>query len=235
MARAKGLAEDLNFNGRIGGLVFYRIDGKLVVRRIGRVTKRQYKQAPNFKTLRQNQTEFGLSSQLAKVLRQAMRPHIDFWKIPNTSAVLTGAFRKIVQEGESEPGRRSFMPANLAALDGIGLDLDRARLCVVKGMKLDAVKGEGYLRIGYGKLEKLFHKHALPIKVVVGVIALSKVEYEEGYRVVYPQWHGKSAFNKGKVIGEWPQKGELRLKAGFGESLPNGVGLVGVFGVMAVD
>lgn len=234
MARAKGLAEDLNLNGRIGDLVFYKLDGKLVVRRIGRLSKRTYREASNFKSLRENQNEFGLSSQLAKVLRQAMHPYIDFWKVPTTSAILTGAFRKIVQQGEGVPGQRSFSSSRLDRLDGIGLDPDKARLCIVKNMKLDPAKGEVYLRISYGKIKKLFSKYDLPIQLIVGVIALSRVEYEKGYKVLYPQWHGRSVFNTGKVLGHWPEKGELRLKVGFGKEVPEGVGIVGVFGVMDV-
>ena len=232
MARAKGLAEDLNLSGRIGDLVFYKLDGKLVVRRIGRLSKRTYREASNFKSLRENQSEFGLSSQLAKVLRQAMHPYIDFWKIPTTSAILTGAFRKIVQQGEGLHGQRSFLPTKLDMLDGIGLDPDKARLCIMKNMKLNPSNGEVYLRISCGKLKKLFSKHGLPIRLIVGVIALCRVEYEKGYKVLYPQWHGRSIFNTGKVLDHWLEKGELRLKVGFGESMPEGVGLVGVFGVM---
>ena len=223
MARAKGLAEDLNLNGRIGNLVFYKIDGKLVVRRIGELSKRQYREAPNFKSFRENQT------QLAKVLRHAMHPYIDFWKISNTSAILTGAFRKMVQQGKGEPGKRSFSPTNLGFLDGIGLDPEKARLSV-KNIKLDTAKGEAYLRMSYGKLHRLFSKHTLPIRLVVGVISLSEIEYRDGYRVVHPQWHGRAVFNQGKVINHWPEKGELRLKAGFDEGVPEGVGLVGIFG-----
>ena len=232
MARAKGLAEDMNLNGRIGNLVFYKIDGKLVVRRIGELSKRKYNAAPSFKSFRENQSEFGLSSQLAKVLRHAMHPYIDFWKIPNTSAILTGVFRKIVIQGKGAPGQRSFSPSDLDVLDGKGLDPNKVRLCTNKFMRMDASNGEAYLRIGYGRLRKLFAEHPLPMRVIVGVISLSEVEYKGGYKVTHPQWHGKSVFNSRRVIDQWPEKGELRLKAGFGEGLPEGVGIVGVFGVV---
>jgi len=232
MAQAKGLAEDCSFNGKLSDLVFYELDGKVIVRFIGKVSKHRYKNSPSFAALRDNQSEFGLSSQLGRVLRQSMRPYIQLWKMHNSSGLLTGAFRKAIQTGKGDRGKRSFEVSDLSFLDGVGLDPEKARLCAKQFMKLDRSKGEAYLRITYGRLQKIFSTAALPLSIKVGVIALSEVRYEDGYKVMHPDWHGQSVFNEGKVIDNWPESGELRLKANLGE-VPEGVGLVGVFGVMA--
>ena len=116
----------------------------------------------------------------------------------------------------------------------IGLNTERALLSLTKPVKLDYNKGEANLRITYGRLKRLFGNNPLPLKIVLGAISLSRVAYHEGYQIMVPNWHGIAVFNDRRIVTLWPDKGELRLRSGFGEGVPEGVGLIGVLGVYPV-
>lgn len=218
---------------RVDDIVFYQLDGQLIARTIGSISKRRLATAPQYKTLRDNQSEFGLSSRLTGTLRRALKPYLPFCKVAYTNGILTGAFRKIIQQGNGEPGKRTFDSNYLKNLQGLGLNAERAILCSGKPLRLDHNKAEVYLRITYGKLRKLFGSNALPLQVVVGLIAVSEIEFTHGrYEVLQQEWHGKTVYNSKKILEAWPSQGELRLKAKFDGKIPNRVGLIGVLGVI---
>lgn len=73
MASYKSLIE---FNGKIGDLVFYQLNGKPVVRRKSGFNKEDYDKKESYKAVRQNSSEFGHCSKVGKALREELKEYL---------------------------------------------------------------------------------------------------------------------------------------------------------------
>lgn len=72
MAKQKGIVQ---LEGTVNDLNFYKLNGKIVVRRAGGgFTSQNIKNHPNMERIRENGSEFGHCSRINKVFRQALLP-----------------------------------------------------------------------------------------------------------------------------------------------------------------
>lgn len=233
MAIVKGWAADLKISGKLGDLVFSQRGGKTIIRTKGEVSKATMRKSPKFAGVRRAQGQFGLASSLSKQFRISMKTYWKEWKHSRTHNSMMKALEALIRQSDAGRDEKFFDPHKLSQLEGVGLEPRRALLVLHKNIKVDRDSGCVHLRISYGKLRKLFGEAPLPLKLVLGVIALSKAHPGKPPSILHRNWHGQSAFNSKKLIREWPESGELRLrvKLKMKEAMPEGVGMLAVLGV----
>lgn len=66
----------IKIKGTVGGLVFYELNGKNVVRKKSGFNKTAFKKSPAYEKVRQNSSEFGHCSKTGKVIRTALDQYI---------------------------------------------------------------------------------------------------------------------------------------------------------------
>ena len=106
MAEVSSIVE---FKGSVGDLCYYRLNGKKVVRRKSGPSKERILRDPSYTRLKENMSEFGASSHLAKIYRRAMKGDCERFGGSYISGRLTALFKKVCDKGEGRRGRRSFM------------------------------------------------------------------------------------------------------------------------------
>lgn len=233
MAIIENWPAGLDFSGKLDDLVFYTREGKKLVRTKGSLCKEKIRRSKAFTGTRRAQRKFGLASRLSKDIRSSLGGYLQEWKTSGSHNQLIQALMKMIMQSEADKEQRYFDPHKLHELEGVGFDSSRALLVASRNVRLDKAKGSAYLRIGYGKLQKMFGSVPLPCRVVFGIIALSGAPVGKPVKLSHKDWHGKAAFNEKKKITKWPERGELRLKVSLKakEELPEEVGLLAVIGV----
>lgn len=229
MARVEGLLKAVGAEGKFGDFVTYRLHGKLVMRRIGKLEKEAYAEAPCFEQLRQNQSEFGLASQISKTLRLALGAYEKRWCDRYCSGRLTGRIRKILQQGEGAKGQRSFELRNLSLLNQFPLDKTRpSKAFLTTAGTLSQDKQKAIASLSYNT-QQLEYWCGGPLakdrQLVLGIIILSRVYFDGGYRLAQPEWHGRASM--AECTGNEPQ---VRVKLPK-LRLPQEVGWIGVGGM----
>lgn len=230
MAKWEDFGPGSGMRGRMGDLVFYKLGEKTVVRRVGVVSKKRYRTDPAYKRVRENNNYFGLASRLGKTLRLALRDYLPEWTTARTSGKLTGCLLKMLKQGQGK-----LIAGEPDLIFDAGLDAGKALLSCGKPFHFKCQEGELYLRMGFGKLRKLFGENPFPLKLVLGVVALSDVSNDPVFHALHPDWHGQAAFKTHQWSGAWPEKGELRLKVRLKgkQPVPEDVLLIGVLGVVS--
>jgi len=66
----------IKIKGTVGGLVFYELNGKNVVRKKSGFNKTAFKKSPAYEKVRQNSSEFGHCSKTGKIIRTALDNYI---------------------------------------------------------------------------------------------------------------------------------------------------------------
>lgn len=105
MAKVKSLFQ---IEGGLSDLCFYQLNGKPVVRTIGKIPKERYQKSPAFCRMRENNAEFGAASQIAKTIRLLFAPYSKTFADPYISGRLSGVIRNMISKGIGEPGKRTF-------------------------------------------------------------------------------------------------------------------------------
>lgn len=234
MARVEGLLKAVGAEGKFGDYVTYRLNGKLVMRRIGKMEKEVYAKSPSFEQLRQNQSEFGLASQISKNLRLALGEYGKLWCDRYCSGRLTGRIRKMLQQGEGEKGQRSFDIKNLSLLHEFPLDKTKpARALLTTAGNLSHDKDKAVVRLSYSpqQLEYWFGRQlSKDQQIVLGMIALSGIYFDEGYKVAQPEWHGRVVY---RTFSSVVHNLDLTLEMIYpGKGLQEHAGTVGVVGIV---
>lgn len=98
----------ITLKGMLGQFCFYELDGKSVMRRVGEVPRKRYKNAPEFARMRENSAEFGGASRIGKGVRAGLGPLVKQVCDPYVSGRLNGVLRKIIAQGPGERGAREF-------------------------------------------------------------------------------------------------------------------------------
>lgn len=98
----------IKIKGTVGGLVFYELNGKNVVRKKSGFNKTAFKKSPAYEKVRQNSSEFGHCSKTGKVIRTALDGYIRQAEDP----LLYQRFAKLMTEIKnldltSERGKRT--------------------------------------------------------------------------------------------------------------------------------
>jgi hypothetical protein len=114
MARTKGI---IDFEGRIGDIVFYKRNGKPVARRAGGPTKEMIANSPAFARTRQNNTEFGGCSGISRSIRASLSELKGFHD-GEFGNRLTKQFKIITSAQEGPLGQRPIvLSSNHSAFD----------------------------------------------------------------------------------------------------------------------
>ncbi len=218
-------------NGKTGGLVYYELNGKPVVRRAGKVSLKQYRQGENFAELRKHQSEFGMCSQYGKQIRESLGAYLPLFKDHSCSGRLTGALRKCVAEGEGIKGQRIFTQACLARLQGFAF---ARAYCFPSGF----FRNPRLQKVKTGKSIVLsFSRGLLPedmksyTRLVLGIIILSGLHYRGKYELLHPDWHGRSFFQK-TDLHAFTQAEEQQVQFEAREFIPEDVLVIGLAGLV---
>lgn len=105
MARTGGIAK---FKGSLDDLVFYELDGQRVVRRKGRVSKSVFKKSKRYARVRENCSEFGHASRIAKLIRSSVLPGMRQLTDKTAGPYLVSAIVKTLKKGEGTRGMLGF-------------------------------------------------------------------------------------------------------------------------------
>ncbi|MFP3595508.1 hypothetical protein [Chryseobacterium sp. SIMBA_029] len=110
----------IKIKGTVGGLVFYELNGKNVVRKKSGFNKTAFKKSPAYEKVRQNSSEFGHCSKTGKVIRTALDQYIRQAGDP----LLYQQFAKVMTE-----------------IKNLDLMSERGKRTVKKGLETDQGKG----------------------------------------------------------------------------------------------
>lgn len=72
----------LQFTGKLDGLSFYAMNGKIIVRKTGGFDGKKIKYAANFERVRENGREFGHCAALGRYFRNSLHPYLKSLQIP---------------------------------------------------------------------------------------------------------------------------------------------------------
>lgn len=217
-------------NGKLNDFVFYELDGKAILRRAGKVSKERYAHAPEFEELRQNQSEFGLASQLSKTVRQSLSAVLKQQTGGRCSGRLTGAFRKILQAGKGNKGQKGLEASHLRMLDGFPLDKHKPRAaCMISGIHLQLDHSRQVIEVNCIHLTCPEEEHATT-HFVVGVVMLSEIVFDQGYQGIQPEWHGMNFFVNVSAKELASREGASKISFTIKDTIPEGVGVIGVAG-----
>jgi len=130
MARLKGL---IDFEGTIGGINAYTLNGERVIRKSRSSQKEKMKTGANYERTRENMMEFSGAVAAAKVLRQSLMPVARNFVDPSFTGTLQGKYRDMISVASGKRGQRVFKPLQHAdAIRAIPFD---------KALHLDSVLG----------------------------------------------------------------------------------------------
>lgn len=103
MARLKGL---IQFEGQMGDLIAYPLNGKIVVRSKSTISKQRRKTGKEFERTRENSKEFGGASMLSAYIRRKLKPFHPSMKEGKWNNKLTGALLNLIKTGPGLRGQR---------------------------------------------------------------------------------------------------------------------------------
>ena len=87
--------------------ITYQLNGKTVIRRSSAPTKERIQSDPAFHSIKMNNQEFAAAAALSKSIRNThLQKVLGQFKDPYMAARLTGACRKVVQQGQGQLGTR---------------------------------------------------------------------------------------------------------------------------------
>lgn len=188
MPKLEGILKNAEMRGKLEDFVIYQLNGETIIRRIGQVSKERYKSGLSFTRMRQNQSEFALAVQLAKPLYSiSCRKKLKLFG-PYFSGRLNGAFRKVIQKGVGEPGKRSFDVSHLCDLHTFpvdGRESERGFLISdpsVFDYQTASVTFSVALQEAFNAYPRLFYCLSSYSPVIYNT--------DKGYEALYPQWHG---------------------------------------------
>src|ERR1041384_6659335 len=116
MARQRGNVE---LRGKVGDMVFYRTRYGKIARQIGVVSTERRKTDPAYARTRDNNSEFGYSARMSKLMRRGVHDCCPYVETGTTHHRLNGFIRKVVQgDTVSERGKRRLKAENVRQLEG---------------------------------------------------------------------------------------------------------------------
>ena len=105
MATPKGLIE---FEGTLGGITSYTLNGKQVLRKCRDSEKEKIKTSDRYERTRENNMEFSGAVLAAKVLRQSFMPVARWFSDPGYTGRLQGKYRDMISVASGKRGQRVF-------------------------------------------------------------------------------------------------------------------------------
>ena len=122
MARQSG---PIKFEGSMGNVTFYKHkNGNYYARQKSQISKKRFKNAPEFEGSRCAGYEFGRASQISRLIRHGLVSNLkDIEKLGHSK--LTGIIQKVIQSDPiSGRGERKFYLGNYRMIDGLELGKD---------------------------------------------------------------------------------------------------------------
>jgi hypothetical protein len=230
-------------NGKVGDLVYYELNGKEVVRTLGKVSKSRYQNDKSFAKMRANMSEFGAASMIGKVLRNGLSPFVKKCGDPYVSGRLNGVLRKIISLGTGESGQRSFeMARHGYFLEGFELNRQTPFGSIffapfVKPIrvensiewKIPAFNARDFVRAP---------KAATHFKVLLGIVFLSAYHFDEmvnSYVPLNKSVNGRNLMSSSPLISIGGEVGDaiaFRVDVGLLNVLTKDVGVVVSAGIV---
>jgi hypothetical protein len=94
MGKLTGL---IQFTGKIDGLSFYEMNGKIIVRKTGGFDGEKIKNSPKFVRVRENSNEFAQSAKAGKYFRSSIALYLKKLRIPYVHNTIVSLFQEIIK------------------------------------------------------------------------------------------------------------------------------------------
>ena len=111
----------IRFTGSFDGLSFYKLRGKIVVRRTGGFKGAAIKTQANYARTRENASQFGYCSRVGKVLRMALFPFVAQIRTPYLHNHVVSLFQQILKFDSVSLRGAKTLPLGLATDEGRAL------------------------------------------------------------------------------------------------------------------
>lgn len=105
MAQQEGI---IKFSGKLDDLVAYKLNGKWVIRKNGKVSKERYKKDKSFDLMRRTNKEFGGASTYAKEIRKPWRKYIMKCKDNTLHYRMNSFILELIKAGSGQFGKRTI-------------------------------------------------------------------------------------------------------------------------------
>ncbi len=116
---------DSDFEGSLGGLSYYKRNGKTVVRQKGGPNAEQIKKSKSCQPIRDSNREFGSASHVCALIRRAIGKCCKDYSDMNLIGTLTGILKKMMQAGTGKRGAQVLdIAAHRERLDGFEFNAD---------------------------------------------------------------------------------------------------------------
>ena len=107
MGKLKGI---IQFTGKLDGLSFYEVNGKIVVRKTGGFDGDKIKTDANYARVRENSSEFAHCAEMGKYFRNSLQPYLKQLHIPYVHNRVLGLFQQLSRlDVVSARGKRSVI------------------------------------------------------------------------------------------------------------------------------
>lgn len=206
MAKVKN---SLGVHGKVGEFSIYKLNGKWIMRKNAQIEKKRFNEDKGFLRMRENMVEFGLSSEVGKLIRTMFAPYSRLLADAYVSGRLVGAVKKVVNKGDGKRGERSFRLGNaegvLTWFEFNGKKRLEDSFKVPLNVAVNGDRNEARLLINsFNAKEKLkCPKGTTHFRVVCGAGVLSDCVYDEvrrNYKIVNRSKNGKFGIVKTDFI-----------------------------------
>ena len=107
MGKLKGI---IQFTGKLDGLSFYEMNGKIIVRKTGGFDGDKIKTDANYALVRENSREFAHCAEMGKYFRNSLQPYLKQLHIPYVHNRVLGLFQELSRlDMVSARGKRSVI------------------------------------------------------------------------------------------------------------------------------
>ena len=242
MARQKSI---IKLQGTLQGINFYKREGEFLARENTGPDRERILKDPKFKRTRENMNEFGAAAFLGKELRSGWTALFKQMGDSRMSARLTGVMRKIINAGRGPRGQRSFdLMEQRRHLEGFELNRNQALASVFYPTyalpETDANRNIVTWELPAFSIEEGIQapEGATHYKLILASKVFGDYEYEalsKEYQLVVPDATASMQKAETDLIALTTGTSEattLQLEHGFGEGLPEGLGLVNAIGIV---
>lgn len=231
--------------GKVGDMVYYKLDGQDVVRHIGKVSKKRYEEDEAFAEMRNNMSEFGATAMINKVLRTGFGANVDEYRDATVIGRLNGVMRQLFNFGQGERGKRSFeLSKHGELLKGFRFHKERSLASIFKAPEQSLTINKKRNEVSW-HIDALDPKHSINIPKfathfqlrLVGVI-LSDYQFKsksKQYEPIHTKYNSKLFETSSNIINLKSAKtDELLLILNLTESkgIPKHTGLVVACGIV---
>jgi len=191
----------LKIRGRVGGLSFYKVNGKDIVRKSFGPSSTTIKNNPNYRAVRNNNKEFAGATQMSKLIRIGLGNIGKNYQDVYMASRLTGACRKIISNGQGVFGEREAnLKNNKYLLINFPLIKNKGVESICKAAyQLQILKSINQLNIEIPKCSKLdfsgVTSFATHFKLTLIIIPVSPYKYNvtsDKYKPTIPIYNGFS-------------------------------------------